>query len=146
MRVKVTAFKAKDDSIHMKEEDQVKRDIEILTAEIDVMYTGIAEHLAEEAPFSDDWRAKAISGTDEFKIMLESLFSDHVLKAREIFRLQAKRDVFARKLDKLTAADRDPDPREDDDEQEDDDDDIRESRERMSKSAPVSKAKPKRKS
>ena len=146
MKIRTTAYKAKDNSVHLKEEDQVKRDIEILTVEINVIYDGIAEHLSDEAPMSDDWRAKAISGADEFKAMLLSLFDNHILKVREIFRLQTKLDTLQRRFDKLTAATRDPDPRvgddcDDEQEEDDDEDDIRESRERQSKSAPASKTK-----
>lgn len=89
--MQVTAFKAKDGSLHEFKEDQLIRDNELLLAEGTKI---LANDMAENAPYSDDWRAKALSGTDDMKYALELMMRDNLALVKSVVHQQEKLNIL----------------------------------------------------
>jgi hypothetical protein len=101
-KVTVTRFKAKDGSLHEKEEYQLDKDIEIIQHDISKITSRMAGAASEEKTHSDE--------EDDYEELIGFLIVNHEEDIRKIFTLRAEILKLHEKLMKLTAGDRDPDP------------------------------------
>lgn len=85
--MEVKAYKAKDGSLHEFKEDQLIRDNELV---IDDGIKMLSDVMVENAPYSDDWRANALSGEDDMKYVLKILMRDQLTVIKSLVFQQEK--------------------------------------------------------
>lgn len=111
---KVTAYEAKDGSLHLDESNAQRRDIEILDQNVLELFDSVANSLSRDA-ISE--KPKSAHTPERYKAMLAVLFSNHAGSVEKILEL-----IEERKDLKNEVGDSEDDSDEDDDDDSEDDD------------------------